>query len=89
MQQLTLKFGDVDVPFTKPVIFVLWMLYLQPHQPVSVASILNVKPKAARMRVQRAAERLGTVDVKLAVTLREHVHWTGGIARYTPALRKM
>lgn len=79
-----LRFGDVDVPFTKPVIFVLWMLYLQPHRPVPVASILNVKRDAAIKRIQRGAERLGTIDAKLAVKLREHVHWEGGVARYTP-----
>lgn len=89
MSALTLDFGGVTVPFTTSAQLVLWLLYTNPHKPIAAARILNCRRTAAIMRLHRAAETLGSISPVLAVALREHVHWSGGVARYVPAIRKM
>lgn len=63
---------------------ILRQLYVAPHRPLPVADMLGVKRTAAIMRMQRAADALGRYSPKLAVALRFHVHWEGGVAVYKP-----
>jgi hypothetical protein len=84
-----LDFRGIKVPMTNSARMLLWLLYNNPHKPYNVAAIFNVKRSAAINRIQRAAEALGDISPALAAALREHVHWSGGTARYVPVIRKM
>jgi len=82
----TLTFGHVEVPLADTGTLMCWLLYNRPHQPIDAARMMGVERSTAIKRVQVAAERLP--DIHLAVALREHVHWEGGIATYKPAVRR-
>lgn len=75
--------GRTLVPRTAANI-ILWQLYIAPHRPLPVADMLGVKRTAAIMRLQRAADSIGQYSPRLAVALRNHVHWEGGVATYKP-----
>lgn len=77
--------GKTLVPRTAANV-ILWRLYREPYRPIDAAKILGVKDKAAVMRITRAADALGRYSPRLAVALRFHTHWRGGIATYTPKI---
>lgn len=78
--------GKVAVPRTMANVMLL-RLYTAPYRPLPVADMLGVKRTAAIMRMQRAADALGQRSPRLAVALRFHIHWEGGVATYKPPLR--
>ncbi|CAN7429230.1 hypothetical protein LJR034_002640 [Caballeronia sp. LjRoot34] len=83
---LDIRFDGIGVP-PDTGFLILWLLFDKPGCPVPVSRILGVSRTAAIMRVHRAADALGQYSPKHAAALRNHVHFEGGIATYTPAHR--
>jgi hypothetical protein len=81
-----LHFGTVEVTVTKPATLILWLLFSNPHRPIDAARMMAVDRSTAIKRLQVAAERLP--NIHLAVAMREHVFWTGGIATYRPLTKR-
>ena len=75
--------GKTLVPRTAANLMLL-QLYSAPYRAIPVADMLGVKDKAAIMRIARASDALGKYSPRLAVALRFHIHWRGGIATYMP-----
>lgn len=78
-----LDFDGIQVPRTLGTLM-LHRLYTNPYRPVPVAELLGLSRNGAITKLARAADSLGTISPRLAVALRHHVRWRGGVATYKP-----
>jgi hypothetical protein len=79
-----LELDGTEIPHTAANLM-LWRLFTQPRRALPVAEWMGVSGNSAMKRLHRAAEALGRINPHLAVELRHHIHWQGGIATYTPS----
>lgn len=78
-----LDFDGVLVPWTLGA-RILWELYTHPYRPIAVADRLGLSRNGAITKLHRAADSIGAISPRLAVALRFHVKWQGGMATYKP-----
>lgn len=79
-----LDLDGIEIPHSFANVM-LWRLYTHPRRALPVAEWMGLSDNAAMRRLHRAAEALGQINPRLAVELRHHIHWQGGIATYTPS----
>jgi hypothetical protein len=78
-----LDFDGIQIPRTMGTLM-LWKLYTAPYRPLPIADALGLSRNGAITKLQRAADSIGSISPRLAVSLRAHIHWEGGIATYKP-----